>query len=170
MKSKRNIVFLGMMGSGKTSIGKLTSNKLKLDFFDTDEQIEKKIGMKISNIFLKKGEPFFREYEEKITRDILKKKNIIIALGGGTFLNRSLRKEILANHISIWLNWDNSILVDRIKNSFKRPIAMKSTKNELINLVKKRANIYSKALYKINCDNLSKNEITDEVIKIYEAN
>ena len=63
-----------MMGSGKTSIGKLTSNKLKLDFFDTDEQIEKKMGMKISNIFLKKGEPFFRDYEEKITRDILKKK------------------------------------------------------------------------------------------------
>ena len=74
MKSKRNIVFLGMMGSGKTSIGKLTSNKLKLEFFDTDQHIEKEMKMDIPNIFEKKGENFFRDLEEKVTLDILKKK------------------------------------------------------------------------------------------------
>ena len=66
MKSKRNIVFLGMMGSGKTSIGKLTSNKLKLEFFDTDQHIEKEAKMDISNIFKKKGESFFFLYFSKI--------------------------------------------------------------------------------------------------------
>ena len=73
MKSKKNIVFLGMMGSGKSSIGKLISKKLKLDFFDIDENIEKNLKMKISKIFNEKGENFFRKYEEKLTLDILKK-------------------------------------------------------------------------------------------------
>jgi len=67
MKSKENIVFLGMMGSGKSSIGSLISKKLNLDFYDTDKEIEKKIGMKISKIFREKGEFFFRKFEEKIS-------------------------------------------------------------------------------------------------------
>ena len=74
MKSKRNIVFLGMMGSGKSSIGKIVSKELKLDFYDIDNIIEKHLKMKISEIFLKKGENFFRKIEEKITIDTLKKK------------------------------------------------------------------------------------------------
>ena len=72
-KSKGNIVFLGMMGSGKTSIGKIISNKLKLDFYDVDNIIEEHLKMKISEIF-QKGEDFFRKIEEKITIDTLKKK------------------------------------------------------------------------------------------------
>ena len=67
MKSSKNIVFLGMMGSGKTSIGFLISKKLKLEFFDIDNHIENYLGMKFSKIFKNKGEKFFREYEEKIT-------------------------------------------------------------------------------------------------------
>ena len=78
MKSSKNIVFLGMMGSGKTSIGFLVSKKLKLDFFDIDKQIEDELGMKISNIFDNKGEKFFRDYEEKTSLDILKKCAILI--------------------------------------------------------------------------------------------
>ena len=159
-----------MMGSGKTSIGKLTSNKLKLEFFDTDQHIEKEAKMDISNIFKKKGESFFRDLEEKVTIDILKKKNIVVALGGGAFLNKGIRKEILSNHTSIWLSWNSKILVNRIKDSIKRPLAINSSKNQIIDLIKKRSNIYSKALYKINCDDLSKDEIVNQVIKIYETN
>ena len=74
MKSKGNIVFLGMMGSGKSSIGKIVSNKLKLEFYDVDNIIERHLKMKISEVFSKKGEDFFRKIEEKITIDTLKKK------------------------------------------------------------------------------------------------
>ena len=77
MNSKGNIVFLGMMGSGKTSVGKLISKKLKLDFFDIDQQIEKKLNMEILKIFREKGELFFRKIEEKITLDILKKRILL---------------------------------------------------------------------------------------------
>ena len=93
MKSDRNIVFLGMMGSGKTSIGFLVSKKLKLDFYDVDHYIENKLKMKISNIFKNKGEKFFREYEEKITLELMKIKGIVVSLGGGAFLNKNINEK-----------------------------------------------------------------------------
>ena len=170
MKSKENIVFLGMMGSGKTTMGSLISKKLKLDFFDTDQVIEKELGMTITKIFKSKGEQFFREFEEKITLDILKKKKIVIALGGGGFLNSNIRREILNNHLSFWLNWEEQTIIKRIKNSKKRPIALDTTSHELSKLIKKRSNIYSKALYKVNCNNLNKTETVNKVINIYENN
>ena len=170
MKSKGNIVFLGMMGSGKTSIGSLVSKKFKMDFYDIDQFIEKKLNTKISKIFQDKGEKFFRNLEEKITLQVLRNRNIVIALGGGAFLNKKIRSEILKNHNSIWLDWETETLLKRIKNNPKRPIAFNSTEAELINLIKKRSNIYSKALYSISCDNLTKKQIVDKIIKIYETN
>tara|TARA_X000001036_G_scaffold274679_1_gene255119 strand:+ start:227 stop:739 length:513 start_codon:yes stop_codon:yes gene_type:complete len=169
MKSKENLVFLGMMGSGKSSIGSIVSKKLNINFIDVDHEIEKKIGMTIAKIFENKGEKYFREIEELTTLKLLKKSKTVISLGGGAFLNNKIRREILNNHISFWLNWDIKTLVDRIKGSKKRPIALKTSKNELMELIKKRSIIYSKAVYKIDCENLTKNEIVKNVIEIYEA-
>ena len=165
MESKKNIVFLGMMGSGKTSIGKLTSKKLKLDFYDIDELIENKLKKKISEIFTIKGEKFFRTIEEKITLKILKQKQkVVVSLGGGAFLNKNIQREILNNHISFWLYCDDKTLIQRIKNSYKRPIALKLNNLELSNLIKKRSNIYSKALYKIDCNKHTKIKIANKII------
>ena len=169
MKSKENLVFLGMMGSGKTSIGLLIAKKLKLNFIDIDKEIEKEIGLSISKIFEIKGEDYFRKFEEKITLKKLKFHSTVISLGGGAFTNNNVRKEVLKNNISFWLNSNCEILLKRIKNSKKRPIAFNSTDNELIDLIKRRSSIYSKALYEIKCDKLSKNEIVKKVLKIYET-
>ena len=170
MKSKENLVFLGMMGSGKSSIGLIVSKKLKLNFYDVDKLIENDQKMKISKIFESKGEDFFRQIERKITLNLLRNKKGIIALGGGAFINQDIKKEVLKNHMSFWLNWENDTLINRIKNSKKRPLAFNSSKNELVEIIKKRSTIYSKALYKINCENLSKNEIAKKIIEIYETN
>ena len=170
MKSKENLVFLGMMGSGKSSIGLMVSKKLNIDFVDVDQEIEKKIGMTISKIFENQGEKYFRETEELITLKLLKKNKTVISLGGGAFLNNKIKKEVLDNHISFWLRWDIKTLVNRIQNSQKRPIALKSSKNELIDLIKKRSIVYSKAMYKIDCEKLSKNEIVKKIIDTYAAN
>tara|TARA_X000001036_G_scaffold297673_1_gene276767 strand:- start:141 stop:653 length:513 start_codon:yes stop_codon:yes gene_type:complete len=169
MKSKENLVFLGMMGSGKTSIGLIVSRKLKTDFIDIDAEIEKEQGMTVSKIFEIKGENYFRKIEENITLKILRKNNKVISLGGGAFLNNSINQEVLKNHISFWLNWDNKTLIDRIIKNKKRPLAFYATKNQLMELIKKRSKIYSKALYKIDCENLSKNEIVNNILKIYET-
>ena len=168
MNSKKNLIFLGMMGAGKSSIGYLVSKKLNLSFIDMDNLIEHEIGMKVSKIFEKMGEKYFRNLEEKITLKVLKKDNHVISLGGGSFINKKIRKEIIGNHLSFWLNWDDEILLKRIKGSKKRPLAFNSTNIEMKNLIKKRSKIYSKAKFKINCDKLTQSEIVKNIIKIYE--
>ena len=170
MNSKKNLVFLGMMGSGKSSIGHLVSKKLKLKFVDIDHVIEDKIKMKITDIFSKKGEDYFRNLEEEITINSLKNDIGIISLGGGAFINKKIREEVLANHLSFWLNWSAQILLKRIKDSKKRPLVFNSTNKELVNLIKKRSKVYSKAEFKIDCDKLTKSEIVKTIIKIYELN
>ena len=169
MKSKKNLVFLGMMGSGKSSIGSLIAKKLQLNFIDIDNVIENELGLSIKKIFETRGENYFRKFEEKTTLKKLKSSSTVISLGGGAFSNKEIRKEVIKNHISFWLNWSDDILLNRIKNSKKRPLAFNSSENEIIDLIKKRSNIYSKALYKIECDNLTKNEIVKEILKIYET-
>ena len=92
--------------------------------------------MKISKIYENKGEKYFREIEETMTLKSLKEKKTVIALGGGAFLNSKIKKEVLDNHISFWLNWDNKTLIKRIKSSIKRPIAYKSSRIEIEELIK----------------------------------
>ena len=169
MKSKENLIFLGMMGSGKSSIGSLVAKKLQLNFIDIDNEIETELGLSIKKIFETKGENYFRKFEEKITLKKLKSKPVVISLGGGAFTNRNIRKEVIRNHLSFWLNWSDEILVNRIKNSKKRPLVSNASENEIIDLIKKRSNIYSKALYKIECDSLTKKEIVKKILNIYEA-
>ena len=168
MKSKKNIVFLGMMGSGKSLIGRLVSKKLKLQFFDIDNIIENETGMKIFEIFEKKGEEFFREIEKNISLKILKKNKSVISLGGGAFQNNEIRKEVLNGNISIWLKWNYQTLLKRIIDKPHRPLAYNIEKKELIELMKKRSKFYKKALYKINCENLNKNKIINRILNINE--
>ena len=169
MKSKENLIFLGMMGSGKSSIGLLVAKKLKLNFIDIDNEIEKKLGLKISKIFEDKGEDFFRKVEEKVTLKKLKIHSSVISLGGGAFMNENIRKEVLKSHISFWLNWSNNTLLKRIKNSKKRPLVINSSDDQIIDLIEKRSKVYAKASFEIKCDNLVKNEVVSKIIKIYES-
>ena len=170
MNSNKNLVFLGMMGSGKSSIGNLVSKKLNLPFIDIDSLIVENAGMSVSEIFEKKGEDYFRNLEEKITLKYLKKVRHVVSLGGGGFINTKIRKEILTNHFSFWLNWDESILIKRIINSKKRPLILESTDQEIRDIIKKRSKIYSNAQFKINCNKLTKTAVIKKIIKIYELN
>ena len=169
MKLKENLVFLGMMGSGKSSIGSLIAKKLELNFIDIDSEIENELGISIKKIFDTKGEDYFRKFEEKITLKKLKLNPVVISLGGGAFMNKNIKKEVLKNHLSFWLNWNYKTLLSRIKYSKKRPLAINAKDDELARLIKKRSDIYSKALYEIKCDNLSKNEIVKKIVDIYET-
>ena len=169
MKSNKNIVLLGMMGSGKSTIGYLLSNKINSDFYDIDKIIEEEEGLKITKIFENKGENYFRKIEEKICLKILKLNKKIISLGGGSFLNNKIREEIQNNHVSFWLNWNTSTIIRRIKKNKNRPILKGMSENEINKLIIKRKKIYEKAHLKINCENLSKNEIINKIIELYEG-
>jgi len=166
MKLNKNLILIGMMASGKSTIGRLLAKKLNLKFFDTDFIIEKKLKMKIFEIFKKKGEPYFRNLEKKITLNILNKNNCVISLGGGAFINEKVRKVIQKNNTTIWLNWSSKTLIDRIKKNNKRPVASNLSNNELKNLLISRSKIYSKANYKIDCENMQKIEIVNKIIQL----
>ena len=159
-----------MMGSGKSTIGSLISKKLKLKFIDIDNVIEKEANMNIAQIFSKKGEIFFRNLEEKITIKSLESSSSVISLGGGGFVNEKIRKEVITNNFSFWLNWNNSTLLNRIKNSHKRPIAFYSNDQKLVELIEKRKKIYSDADFEIKCNKLSRTEIVKKIIILYEDN
>ena len=168
MKSKKNLILVGMMGSGKSTLGSLISKKLNLKFIDIDNILENEAKMKISEIFKKKGEDFFRNLEEKITLKVLRLNNNVISLGGGGFINEKIREEVLINNFSFWLNCDAKTLLKRIKKNKKRPVTSSLNDNEILELIEKRKKIYSKAQFKINCHNLKKTEIVNKILKIYE--
>ena len=168
MESKKNLVLVGMMGSGKSTIGSILSKKLQFQFIDIDKKIEEKEGKKITTIFEKKGESYFRKLEEEITTNILTSKNQVVSLGGGGFINNKIQYLVLKSNISFWLNWKKITLINRITKNNKRPLAFKYNKEELEKIILERNKIYNKANYKINCQNLNKNEIVNRIIKIYE--
>ena len=159
-----------MMGSGKSTIGKEISKKSSLKFKDTDQLIENCEKMKIRDIFDKKGENYFRSIEEKVVLKTIKLPGQVIALGGGSFLNKRIRSEILKNCISFWLNWKIDTILHRISNNKrKRPKLDFLNNNEIVSLINLRSKVYLKANYKVNCDNLNKLQIAKKIIKIYES-
>ena len=170
MKSKKNIVLVGMMGSGKSSIGKLLSKKVDLDFIDIDKKIEEKERKTISEIFSKFGEIYFRNLEEQVSIDYLKLQNKIISLGGGGFMNIKIRRNCLLKSLTFWLNWKSEILINRIKKSKKRPLAIKLSTYDINKLIKDRSRIYKQSNCTINCDKLDKIQIVEKILKYYEKN
>lgn len=140
------ISLTGMMGSGKTSIGKLLAKKINLPFYDSDENIEDKLSLKISEIFETYGEILFREQEEKICIDILKKEKFVLALGGGAITNEGIRDSIAKNSLLIYLKTDENILFERLKNDKSRPL-LKGTnlKKQINSILKDRKKFYSES-------------------------
>ncbi len=166
---KKSLVLTGMMGAGKSTIGRLLAKKLNIRFIDVDKLIEKKEQKSIKKIFKLNGEQYFRDLEEKVTLQVLRKNEVVIALGGGAFINNVLRKEILKSSISFWLKSDIENLLKRYKNNNNRPLLKESNlEDEVKKIYHSRKKIYNKANYKINCDNVGKGFIVKKIIKLYE--
>ena len=165
---KKNLILLGMMAVGKTTLGKIVAKNQGLQFIDTDSNIEKNNLMTISEIFTRKGEKFFREEEKKEVLKSLKKDNSLIALGGGAFMNKIVRDEVLKNSISIWLDADIKTLSNRIKWNQKRPLLEGNYTEKLKKIYADRKNIYKLADHRIQCDNLGKKDVIEKIITIYE--
>ena len=168
---KKNLALTGMMGVGKTTIGKTLSRRLLMQFSDIDKIIEDKLKMSIKEIFKEKGELYFRKLEETTTLEESKKKNIIISLGGGAFINSKIRKNILSNSKSFWLDMDTTLLEARLNKSKERPLlAGKNLKESIVKIYKERKNTYALANYRVNCNKLNINSIINKIIKLYENN
>ena len=168
---KKNLTLTGMMGVGKSTVGRGVSKRLLMGFSDIDKIIENKLKMTIQKIFEKKGEVFFRKIDEKITLEEMKKKNTVISLGGGAFMNSQIKKYVMLNSKSFWLDLNIQLLEKRLIKSKSRPLLNNlNLKEDLEKIFNKRKNTYAKADYRINCDKLSRNLIIEKIIKLYANN
>ena len=157
------------MGVGKTTLGKLVAKNQGLEFIDTDANIENKNSMTINEIFEQKGENFFRLEEKKEILNLLSKQDCVVALGGGAFMDKTIRESVLKNAISVWLDIDLKILNQRLKWNQKRPLLKKYNNQKKLNeLYEQRKNIYQLANHKIVCDKLNKEDIVNQIIRLYE--
>jgi len=159
-----------MMGVGKSTLGRSLSKELRMKFIDLDKLIEKKESMSIKEIFEKKGEKYFRNIERRIGLKSLREKNSVIALGGGAFIDANIRKEVLKNCVSFWLDLKTESILKRSSNLRKRPLLNGiNLKKTFDHIYEKRKKVYDLANFKINCNKTSKSELVKKIIKIYES-
>ena len=156
----KNLTLTGMMGVGKSTIGKNLAKKLNYKFVDVDKLIEAKEGMSINLIFKNKSETYFRKIENDITLSELKKESAIIALGGGAFLNNSIRKCVKKLSISFWLDVQVEELIKRLKKSKHRPLLYKKNINETVKKIYfQRKKFIMKLILELNVTLLNLNKL-----------
>tara|TARA_Y100001980_G_C14340348_1_gene154760 strand:- start:125 stop:661 length:537 start_codon:yes stop_codon:yes gene_type:complete len=162
--NKKNICIMGLMGSGKSIIGKDLSKYLDLKFYDSDREIELKTKKNINEIFEKEGESYFRDIEEKVCTELLTNENCVISLGGGSIINKNIRKVINKHSYSIYLQVKLNNLHSRLKFSNKRPLLKNNlNKKEILkNLLKERRKFYEKADLIVNNDS-DKSKVIEKI-------
>ncbi len=165
----KNLVLTGMMGVGKTTIGKSLAKRLSYTFVDMDKLIEDTEGSSINVIFKNKSENYFRKIETNLSLKELKKNKSIISLGGGAFLNSSIRKAVSDSSVSFWLDVSVNELVKRLVKTKKRPLLFKKNIRDTINKIYlERKRTYNEADFRIKCNFLKPDIIVDKIVKYYE--
>jgi len=168
MKKYKNIYLIGLMGSGKTTLGKILSKKLDKNFYDSDHVIEEKLGVDVPMIFEYEGEAGFREREKDSLKELVSKKNIVLATGGGIILSKSNRDLLSENGIVIYLKSNQKDLIKRMKNDKTRPLLKNGNIEEIIKkLCKEREPLYEEiADFEIMTKNKRIHEVVNEIVTI----
>ena len=171
-KSNKNIILVGMMGAGKSFIGKKLAKLLShFNYIDIDAEIEKQEGITISEIFNIFSENHFRELESNVIKRYSGKKNLIISLGGGSFERKENRENLKQHGVCFYLKTTPDELYKRIKNEKNRPLLKtKDAQKTIKNLLEKRENNYKKADFTIDTTGKKAYTILNDIIKEYEEN
>ena len=165
----KNLTLTGMMGVGKSTIGKILAKKLEYNFIDIDKLIEEKEGSSINLIFKNKGENHFRKIENEMTLTELRRESSVISLGGGAFLNNVIRKNAKKLSISFWLDVPIEELIKRLKKSKQRPLLRQQKTSEVVKKIYfERKKIYNTADYRIKCKSFKSEEIANKILNLYE--
>ncbi len=160
------IILVGLMGVGKSTVGRRLANMLKLDFVDADNEIEKAAAMSIAEIFEEFGEDYFRDGERRVIARLIEDRPQVIATGGGAFINEETRALILKRGIAVWLDADTDTLVERVNRRNTRPLLRNGNAREILtDLAAKRNPFYAKAHVKVASQVGPHNRMAQEIIK-----
>ncbi|QIQ41533.1 MAG: shikimate kinase AroK [Buchnera aphidicola (Aphis urticata)] len=171
MAEKRNIFLIGPMGAGKSTIGRQLSQQLNMEFFDSDQEIEKRTGATISWVFDVEGENGFREREVKVINEITQKQGIILATGGGSIKCKENRNILSARGIVVYLETTIEKQLSRTNRDKKRPLLQKNISNRIIleHLAIERNPLYEEiADFKIHTDSQSAKAVANNIIRLLE--
>jgi len=161
----RSVVLVGMMGSGKSSIGRRLAARLAIPFVDADSEIEAAAGMSITEIFDKHGEPYFRAGETRVIARLLDHGPQVLATGGGAFMNAETRAAIRAKAISIWLKAELDVLMRRIKRRTDRPLLRTEDPGATLTaLIAQRYPVYAEADVTVLSREVPHDTIVDEIV------
>ena len=161
----RTIVLVGMMGAGKSSIGRRLASEFNLPFVDADTEIETAAGMSIPEIFEAHGEPYFRSGEARVIARLLESGPQVLASGGGAFINPQTRALIRARGISVWLKADLEVLLRRIKRRSDRPLLKTDDPEQTLSqLIAERYPIYAEADVTIHSRDVSHDAIVADIV------
>ena len=160
-----NIAITGMMGSGKSSVGRIVARVLNMKFADTDEIIERVERMSISDIFAKKGEPYFREVETRIVKEVSQEDNQVIACGGGVVLKQENVRQLRSRGVIVNLMASPEVLHERTKQTDTRPLLeVQDRLQELRRILKEREQFYSDCDFRVQTDNLTQEQIARQIV------
>ena len=162
-----NIILTGFMGTGKSVTGRWLANELGLEFLDTDDLVEQKEALKITEIFKTKGEKYFRDCESTIINEIVsEKKNIVLATGGGALINKNNFSALENWGLIICLTAETDVIYSRIKGKTTRPLLKgEDIMSNIKRIIKERQSIYSKAKIKVDTSHKSVQDVTGEIIQ-----
>lgn len=162
---KRNLVLVGLMGAGKSAIGRIVAQQLGLPFIDTDTEIERVSRMSISELFAAYGEEEFRALETRVIKRLLRTGPRVVSTGGGAFINEKTRKQIERGGVSVWLSADLDVLWERVNKRDHRPLLKtENPKQTLQDLMDKRYPIYGLADITVQSRDVRKEVIAHEVL------
>lgn len=162
----RPIVLIGMMGAGKTTVGRRIAQRLGLNFIDSDAEIEKAANLTIPEIFEKHGEADFRAGEAKVIARLLKEPNVVLGTGGGAFVHPETRALIKATAISVWLKADTDLLLERVSRRANRPLLQTADPRATLDaLIAARYPIYAEADVTVNSRDVPHDDIAGDVIQ-----
>ncbi|MGH6810105.1 MAG: shikimate kinase [Ensifer adhaerens] len=162
---KRNLVFIGLMGAGKSAIGRLTAQALSIPFVDSDHEIERVSRMTISDLFARYGEDEFRALETRVLRRLLRTGPRVVSTGGGAYVNERSRRQIKRGGLTIWLNAELDVLWERVNKRDTRPLLKtENPKQTLENLMRARYPIYAEADLTVLSRDVSKETMVEEVL------
>lgn len=162
---KRNLVLVGLMGAGKSAVGKLVAHTLAIPFVDSDHEIERVSRMTIPELFEHYGEPEFRKLEQRVIKRLLKTGPRVLSTGGGAFMNEETRDAIRENGLSLWLDADLETLWERVIKRDNRPLLKtENPKQTLENLMNARYPTYATAHLRVKSRDIKKDMVAAEVI------
>lgn len=167
MEHKKIIAIIGLMGVGKSSLGKKLAEKLGYYFIDSDSEIEDLEGKSVSQIFKDHGENYFRKREEEVIKSILTQdENMIVSLGGGAFINPEIRKSLKLKAVVIWLDASIDSIIKRIGSKSNRPLLKSGNKRKTLEELRKvRDPIYAEADFRIDTTNHNRDHLIEQIIE-----